>query len=326
MKKFIAFFIVGVLYLTPLAAFSQRNKYAAQTKLGILSIEVEYKARQTREIDKTESGKTKKGSFAATFEAKFNAHVQNKAVSHDGFVSLIEPSDPQADGVFSYAHTGKEVMTDEDGSSTYSVNENYAGKISEGNAQADTPDQGDGISGVQSNASGAGRANCETTLSSRDGKTTTEDYCSPVPLGSAELSIGDAEQSTEKPGETSYAVELNYKVNVRKKVSGDTESWAVGENWLPLTSDGGFAAGGYQFSFSQTRSPKDSQSDRDGEKITFTETVTVKGSFALGAGGKKQAVNFAAQNSFAFEQALALLPKKEEPFSETEYKIGRAHV
>jgi hypothetical protein len=313
MRKFIAFATIAFLYMTPMAAFSQRRG-APQTKVGRLTINVSYEVEQNVAIDKKDGDYAEHGTFHSKFTAKYQFSESIKAISHDGFVSLVEPAALSTNGKFTYEQSGHLVDKAPSGGNSETDEKNeYTGEIIDvGTGGVETPDQGDEIIGA--NASAYANANGFSTKTIKDRQGTTIDKnCSAGLYQVTFIDVPAVEPDKNKPPEKACSAKMQYGAGVAKIVNDGLPADDLNKGWGPLSSSGSFASGQYMFSYKGSREPNLLQKNADGEKINYRETLIVEGVLGLGGGSVKKAMNPAPR--FADNDlALGLLPKSYQYF------------
>ena len=310
MKKFIALTVIAVIYLTPLATLAQKKRLAPQTKVGRLTISVAFEAERIWDVNKKDGEYSENSKYTSKFTAKYQFSQSVKAVSHDGFVSLVEPSGASTNGKFTYEHFGHLVeKASGNGGGETDEKAEFSGEIIEvGGGGVQMADQGDELISADFSAYANGNGYSTKTVKDRNG-TNIDKSCS-AGIGSiTNIDISDSTPNSEKPPETACTAKMEHSGSIIKKVVENPIEQAFTGNWSPMVSSGSLAAGKYQFVFKGAHSPKGLQKDENGEKITYTETLIVEGILTLGGGTVKKAMNIVPS-----EKIQAFLPEEFQYF------------
>lgn len=307
MKKLIAFSVIIVLYLLPLAVFAQKSRNASSTKTGRLTINVSFEAEQVWKIDKKDGEYSESGQYTSKFTAKYQYSESNKAISHDGFVSVTEPTAKSTSGKFTFEHEGKVVnKAPMGGDSVTEEKAIYTGTISEtGTGSIGMADSGDQIVSIGFSAFTEANGNSIKTVTDKNGSQ-TDKSCSTGMSSITFITISETEPNSTKPPESACTARMEQNADITKSVPATPEERTVemlGSNWSPLSASGSFAGGNYNFSFKGSRSPEMRQKNEDGEFQTYRETLIVEGVWTLTSGSVKTS-SLNNQQSFNFEMAL----------------------
>lgn len=311
MKKIFAVSIILALYLLPLAVFAQKSRNPSSTKTGRLIINVSFEAEQIWKIDKKDGDYSENGQFTSKFTAKYQYSVSNKAVSHDGFVSITEPTAKSTSGKFIYEHEGKVVNKAPMGGDSVTEEKSvYTGTISEtGTGSVGMSDSGDQITSVGVSAFSNADGYSTKKITDKNG-TQNDKSCSMGMSSITFLTISETEPNSSKPPESACTARMEQNADITKRIPTSPEEKTVemlGSNWSPLSSSGSFAGGNYNFSFKGSRSPELRQKNEDGEVQIYRETLIVEGVWTLTSGSvKKTSISFYSN----FEKQTALLPKR----------------
>lgn len=311
MKKLIAFSVIIVLYLLPLVVFAQKSRNASSTKTGRLTINVSFEAEHIIKINKKDGDYSENGQYTSKFTAKYQYSESNKAISHDGFVSVTEPTAKSTTGKFTYEHEGKVVnKAPMGGDSVTEEKAVFTGTISEtGTGSIGMADGGDQIVSVGISAFSNAEGYSNKKITDKNG-TQTDKSCSTGMSSITFITISEIEPNSSKPPESACTARMEQNADITKSVPATPEEKTIemlGSNWSPLSAGRNFAGGNYNFSFKGSRSPELRQKNEDGEVQTYRETLIVEGVWTLTSGSVKTTSMSFNSN---FEKQTALLPKR----------------
>ncbi|MBX7170048.1 MAG: hypothetical protein K1X72_03750 [Pyrinomonadaceae bacterium] len=311
MKKILAISVIIVLYLLPLAVFAQKSRKASSTKTGRLTINVSFEAEQVWKIDKKDADYSETGQYTSKFTAKYQYSESNKAISHDGFVSITEPTAKSTTGKFTYEHEGKVVNKAPMGGDTVTEEKAiYTGTISEvGTGNIGMADSGDQIVSIGISAFANANGNSIKSVTDKNG-TQTDKSCSTGISSITFITISEIEPNSSKPPVSACTARMEQNADITKSVPATPDEKTVemlGSNWSPLSASGNFAGGNYNFSFKGSRFPELRQKNEDGEVQTYRETLIVEGVYSLTTGSVKTS---SLNNPKNFEFETAVLARK----------------
>lgn len=295
--------MVCVCVLMPLSAFSQKSRKPGVAKTGRLVINVLFEAVNTIKVSRGDGGYATSGEHISKLTARYQYTESNKAISHDGFVSVTEPSAKSTTGRITYEFDGKSVESAPDGSSTTTEKVVFAGNIGEtGNGGVEMADSGDSIVGV--NAAAFVDATGSRIQTVRDNSGTRTDKSCDIGLTSITFAtVSDPEPDASKPAESACRARLENSVNAIKRPADSP----FDDNWSPISVLGSFANGNYTFHFKGSRLPQLRQKNEDGETQVYREDLTIDGTYTLSTGTAR---TVSVHENRTWFDLLAILPRR----------------
>lgn len=284
MNRFAALLIIIAVHLMPLVVNGQKRT-APQTKTGRLTINVAFEAEQIAEIKRKDGDYSEIGNFRSKITARYQYSESLKAVSHNGFVSLTDPAGRTTTGKFTYEQSGRLInKAPSGGDSQTDEIASYSGTISSsGTGSVQMADQGDSIvaAGISAFADLSGYST--KTVTDRDGKK-VDKTCSTGMYVVQGFDVEAVQPDGSRPPESACTGKAKHSADITVKIPADLTDLTASENWAPLTANGSFTTGNYNFTFKGKHTPKYLQKDESGEKVSYVETLIVEGGLTLGGG------------------------------------------
>jgi hypothetical protein len=306
MKKILAVFVITILYVLPLSVLAQKRA-AAQTKVGKYEANVIYDA--VNEFKQTNFEGSNYKSYDANYTTKLHVQFQSsegvgKVIRHDGTTSIVEPSEPQATGKFSYTHSGEEHHVSNDGFDLHydsKEDASYSGVLSKAGAiGAEFPDTGDQMLNAQASAGGIGSGSFKRTINREEyvqvpGTSVSQSrkqYAKPEidtecqdGTNTGPLVMSGNLDST-KPSESACAVDFpitSGAFNVFTKAMTMEEMQQDEGTWAGAKSTGSFASGKYELTLAVTLKPKTWNTEIQNGINTYSETLSFAVTLTLGS-------------------------------------------